>query len=139
VCHCPRAEMVTEWNFQTKFHSRILKWNFLTEFPNRKNFYSVWNSVWKFHLEILFGNFFGNGKFHLEIFVWKFRLQMFVWKFSFANFVWKTDRRTDRPTKRLVEAPSRSLKILMQMTNQVKIKMWWLDLMQVAKIIRLST
>ena len=51
--------------------------------------------VWKFRLEILFGDF-----------VWKFRLEI-----SFGNFVWKTDRQTDRPTERLVEAPSRSLKI----------------------------
>ena len=48
-------------------------------------------------LEILFGNL-----------VWKFRLEI-----SYGNFVWKfrlKDRQTDRPTERLVEAPSRSLK-----------------------------
>ena len=61
--------------------------------------------VWKFCLEISFGNS-----------VWKFRLEIlfgnFVWKVSFGNFVWKTDRPTNQPTERLLEAPSRSLKMV---------------------------
>ena len=60
--------------------------------------------VWKFRLEILFGNFrleisFGN-------FVWKF-----VWKFRLENlFGRQTDRQTNQQTEGVLEAPSRSLK-----------------------------
>ena len=65
--------------------------------------------VWKFRLEIPFGNFV--RKFRLEISFGKFRLESFVWKFRLE--IWfgrQTDGQTDRPTERLVEAPSRSLK-----------------------------
>ena len=53
-------------------------------------------------------------------FVWKVSFGNFVWKVLFGNFVWKTDRRTDQPTERLVEAPSRSLKI--GIGSQLRIK-----------------
>ena len=67
-------------------------------------------------------------KLYLEILVWTFQLDIsfehcvwnFVWKIrleiSFGNFVWKTDRPTNQPTERLLEAPSRSLK--------QKVKFW---------------
>ena len=76
----PRAEIVSKWNIQMKFPNRISK---------QKNFNFVWkfcleipfgNSVWKFHLEISFGNS-----------VWKFCFEIFVWKFCFG-------RQRDRPT-----------------------------------------
>ena len=99
-------------NFSMKFQNeisrplvKILVWKFCLEI-SLGNFHLgsfVWKFVWKFS----FGNFVCN--FRLEIlfgnFVWKFRMEI-----SFGNFVWKTYRRTDRPTERLVEAPSRSLK-----------------------------
>ena len=66
--------------------------------------------VWKFRLKISFGNF-----------VWKFRLEIsfgnFVWRFcleiSFGKFRLEISfgRPTDQPTERLLEAPSRSLKM----------------------------
>ena len=106
------------------------------------------NFVWKFRLEISFVNFVWNSC--LEIlfgnFVWEFHLEnlfgrqlknlfenlfgFFVWKFCletlFGNFVWKIcleDRPTDRQTERLLEAPSRSLKIPHRNRSQVQVSL----------------
>jgi len=60
-------------------------------------------------LEILFGNLIRKSRLEISfgILVWKFRLEIL---FGNLEVVWRTDRQTDRQTKRLVEAPSRSLK-----------------------------
>ena len=62
------------------------------------NFQTACLEIWLFGnsgVKISFGNF-----------VCQFCLEI-----SFGNFVWWTDRPTYRPTERLLEAPSRSLKI----------------------------
>ena len=80
------------------------------------------NFIWKFRSEILFGNFVGIFRYNILFgyFVWKFRLEIFVWKFSFGNFVWKTDRQTDQPTEQLVEAPSQSLKMILEINKDIE-------------------